>query len=400
MTIATTVLFVFLFLLVGCKTPEGAVNVESPGPVTEVGLILLGLDEAMISNSTRTEYRGKSWDAGGTGTTANVLAASEETQAAFTETARGEGVFEGVTAFTSLQGPDIITLSSSMQSATARFDSGRYVIEGLQAAAAFAAEDTLTVEADGETVEVDAPMPLPADPDTWLSAPDGLQTEVSLADGSFDGLFVYLLATGSSQPGQAGALGFVRSEELALEDGLRTGPLLSPTTIAELDARGLTPTDLWFGPMNVARQEGWFERELSVRAGRLFQTTGADLGLVTVSPDDEPCDYLQPREVQVGKTISSDADSCPDNVHYYRFVPPTEGVYTIEKTGARTLGYCEEEFEGGCICAFDINCCVDCTLDFSLPGGAPLPAGEPKQIYLDSSFGEGAYSFTITGPNP
>ncbi|MEO0605742.1 MAG: hypothetical protein AAF211_30195 [Myxococcota bacterium] len=394
MRIATLVL---LGLLVGCQKPDGSLDLDDPGPLTEIGLILLGLDAVMLSDSTQATWRGSAWELGGTGTTANVIAASEETEAAFTATERGEAVFEGVTAFRSLQGPDTITLRSSLQSVTARFDSDRYVIEGLQARGSYAVMDTLIVEADGNAVEVEAPMLLP-DPDAWIGAPDGLRTEVLLSDGAFDGLFVYVLATGSEQPGQSGAIGFVAAEELALDGGLRTGPLLSEATVAELDARGLVPTDLWFGPMNVAGQDGWFEREVPVQAGRLVQTTGADLGLGTVSPNEEPCDYLQPREVQVGKTISSDADTCPEMVHYYRFVPPTEGVYTIEKTGARSLGYCEEEFEGGCICGININCCVDCTLDFTLPGGAPLPAGEAKQIYIDSSFDPGPYSFTITGP--
>ncbi|MEO0603213.1 MAG: hypothetical protein AAF211_17370 [Myxococcota bacterium] len=112
----------------------------------------------------------------------------------------------------------------------------------------------------------------------------------------------------------------------------------------------------------------------------------------------EPCDYTQPQEVDVGVVVTSDADGCPDKLHFYRFTPTVQGTYQIEKSGSRGLGYCVDETADGCICGIDRNCCVDCTLDFVLPDGSPLPAGAPLQIYVDSAAESGEYTFTVTGP--
>lgn len=382
---------VLTLVLVGCSAVPYR---ETSSPNDPLDLRAEDRDAVMLSDSTAMTWSGTAWTPSGTGATANVIVATAGAAGAMTAIGR-ELVFEGVTAWTSEEGPDTITLTSDQQALTARFDTDHYVVEGLVPAAAFGASPTLTAEAGGASAEVEAPPALPAD---WLGAPEGLATTVRLPDGSFDGLFVYALAAGSATPGDAGAIGFVAAEDLVLEAGHRTGPILAPATVAELEARGLVPTDVWVGPMNVTWVDGWFDREVPLQAGRLVQLSAADLDVVVDPPDAEPCDHTMPQEVEVGATVSSAADGCADKLHYYRFTPPTAGAYTIEKTGGRFLGFCTTEDEFGCICAGGVNCCVDCTLDFVLPGGDPLPAGTPLQIYVDSQINDGPYTFTVRGP--
>jgi hypothetical protein len=115
----------------------------------------------------------------------------------------------------------------------------------------------------------------------------------------------------------------------------------------------------------------------------------------------EPCDFESPIEVEVGVPVSRALPSadCTGRAHFYRFSPLTSGVYSIQKSGLGSLGFCESEGEGGCICGININCCTECTLTFDLPNGDPLPAGSNNQIYIDNVGGDsGTYSFTVTGP--
>lgn len=113
----------------------------------------------------------------------------------------------------------------------------------------------------------------------------------------------------------------------------------------------------------------------------------------------EPCDYLAPAVAELGVTISAalPTASCASGLHFYRFTPATTGVYSIEKSGEGSLGFCETS-EGGCICAGNINCCSACTLTFDLPDGSPLPAGSNNEIYIDPGGSSGTYTFTIRGP--
>lgn len=114
----------------------------------------------------------------------------------------------------------------------------------------------------------------------------------------------------------------------------------------------------------------------------------------------EPCDYTNPKVVTLGETVTSDAPSasCTEGAHFYRFTPAVAGVYSIDKKGEGSLGYCSDESGAGCICGVNINCCSECVLTYSLPGGGDLPAGSNNQIYIDSETANAAYSFTITGP--
>ncbi|HMR10233.1 MAG TPA: hypothetical protein PKA88_30865, partial [Polyangiaceae bacterium] len=114
----------------------------------------------------------------------------------------------------------------------------------------------------------------------------------------------------------------------------------------------------------------------------------------------EPCDFQNPEVVTLGTAVTRELPSanCASKLHFYRFTPTTAGVYTITKSGAGNLGFCETA-AGGCICGVNINCCASCSLTFDLPSGAPLPAGSNNEIYIDPVGASGTYTFTVTGPN-
>lgn len=115
----------------------------------------------------------------------------------------------------------------------------------------------------------------------------------------------------------------------------------------------------------------------------------------------EPCDFQSPGVVQLGAAITASSPSamCASGLHFYRFTPAVAGIYSIAKSGGGSLGYCEDENDGGCICANNVNCCTSCTLEYALPSGDPLPAGSNNQIYIAPSADSSDYSFTVTGPN-
>ncbi len=123
-------------------------------------------------------------------------------------------------------------------------------------------------------------------------------------------------------------------------------------------------------------------------------------GTIDAMPNLEPCDFMNPKVVALGETVTSDAPSatCAGSVHFYRFTPEVAGAYSIDKKGEGSLGYCQDESGPGCICGVNINCCVECVLRYSLLDGGDLPAGSNNQIYIDSVTTNGPYTFTITGP--
>lgn len=127
----------------------------------------------------------------------------------------------------------------------------------------------------------------------------------------------------------------------------------------------------------------------------------AQSGAIDAPPQaGEPCDWTNPGIVALDVPVTSDPPTaaCVGAVHFYRFTPATTGVYSITKTGGGSVGFCDTEMDGGCICGVNINCCSDCTLMFDLPGGDPLPAGSNNQIYVTSDLTPDPYTFTVTGP--
>lgn len=236
-----------------------------------------GGDAIMLSDNTRLFNDGTSWSAGTPGVTANVIQAGAATEAAFEELEGGTLLFHDVPAWRSNEGNGDLTLGSSLQSATAIFDGEGYVLTGLTTGPAFADTDSLTVEAaEGGAVTVDAPPPL-SEPTSLLGDPQGLRTEVSVPDGTFDTLYVYLLADDGS-PGDDGLMRFVPAEDMALDGERRTAPLIDEEAIAALDSRGMSPVAIYVAYFNVAESNDFFPgRAVPVQAGRMFQVDPAEL---------------------------------------------------------------------------------------------------------------------------
>jgi hypothetical protein len=240
-------------------------------------------DAIMLSDNTQLAVNpGGGWIASGTGVTANVIQAHPDTQDRFDEEGVGLLVFRNVTAWRSNEGLPVIALESSLQNATATYDRTGYPITGLVAGPAFAATDALTITAsdpaDGSSrvATLDAPPPL-ADPATVLGPPTGLGTVVRIPDGTFDLLYVFVVANDAS-PGDDGLMRFVAAEDMALEAGDRVAPLLDPAAERALAERGLVPTTIYFAYFNEVESTPFFPgRAVPIQAGRMFQVAAFDL---------------------------------------------------------------------------------------------------------------------------
>jgi len=129
--------------------------------------------------------------------------------------------------------------------------------------------------------------------------------------------------------------------------------------------------------------------------------TAGNGGTAGAAGSGEPCDYQNPEVVTVGTPVTRELPSanCAAELHFYRFTPATTGVYTITKSGSGDLGFCDTEYETGCMCGVNINCCTSCSLTFDLTNGDPLPAGSNNQLWVAPSGGTGSYTFTVSGPN-
>jgi hypothetical protein len=216
------------------------------------------------------------WVDQGTGVTANVIVPTELVTEKFTETSEHCLVFEGVTLWQTHPGSASMTLSSSLQSATATLDGDRYVIGGLTASAAFAAEDELVVAAGSTEVRVPAPPPH-GDLAEHFGPPGGLATVFRAPAGELDVVTVFVTAT-SPYPGEAGIMCRYPAAALATEGAFLSGPLVDASTIATAGTRGLVPGLVFVGYFREVQDDTLFQgRTTYVQAGRMFRVAAADL---------------------------------------------------------------------------------------------------------------------------
>jgi hypothetical protein len=242
-------------------------------------------DAIMMSDNTRLLPNPEGgWTASLTGTTANVIQASERTSSHFEEVDDGLLAFTNVSMWESNQGEPSITLESSRQQATAvysagAYSGGAYSISGLLGGPAFDAVDTLAVRGEGEdppSIMVDVPMRL-ENPADVLGPASGFATEVRIPDGAFDLLYVFVVAE-DGMAGDDGLMRFVPAADMALDGGDRVEPLLDEAAIAALEDLDLEPITIYFAYYNVVETNLFFPgRTVPIQAGRMFQVAVTDL---------------------------------------------------------------------------------------------------------------------------
>lgn len=246
-------------------------------------------DAVMLSDNTRLTRSGGQWAAMPVGVTANVIHAHADLDPLFHPLAPGGLVYGGVSTFRSNGGLTPITLRSGRQTGTATFAAGRYTIAGLAAGAAFNSTDTLTVEhqpASGPLVSVSVPAPTapPANPNMVFGPPAGFDTPITLPDGTFDTLYVFLLlrAPGATPPpGEFAVMLFRSASSLTLSNGSRVANLVDGPGLALLRELGWSVQTAYVAAFNTSQTSLFFPglRAVPVQAGRMFQLSGADLGL-------------------------------------------------------------------------------------------------------------------------
>jgi hypothetical protein len=219
---------------------------------------------------------------GGVGALANVVHPTSTVINKMSATAGGAVIYEGVPTFASLEGASPITLTSSLQTATATHDGARYAITGLTGSAVFANSDMLTVTGappGAASVEVTVSAPAPVDAADVFGELAGLRTKVSHTDGAFDAFAITVTLTGSSKTGDAGILRVVPASDLPLRSGKREMPILDDATIAELEDRGLKADQVYVAVINEVDDASLFPDEvpIPVQAGRSFQVDADDL---------------------------------------------------------------------------------------------------------------------------
>jgi hypothetical protein len=242
-------------------------------------------DAVMLSENTRLTKSGTGWSAASPGATANVIAASPAVSVHFFGVGRGTQLYASVPGFTSLPGLSPLQLHSSLQTGTATFDGMRYAITGLTGSAVYAATDTLTVThtpSDGGTpvtLSVAAPPPI-ADVTSLFGARAGLKTTVQLADGTFDVMFVSVVAGPPGAPaGQNGVLRSVAAADMTLVGNLRVAPLVDDETLAAMTELGWVAQTVYVAAYRQTLSPLFFPeaQPVPVQAGRMFQVSVADL---------------------------------------------------------------------------------------------------------------------------
>ncbi len=248
------------------------------------GPVRIGGDAIMLSNNTAVAYDGSAWTFGATGVTANVIAAAPSVADKFERVSDTTLIYEGVALFSSVEGPAELTLSSSLQTATASWNAGprTYTINGLVGAPAFGASDSLAVTAtvDGSPVTVTVPAPAEVGlPEQVFGPPAGWDTTVSFPDGGFDTLYVFVATTGGSGTGEAGLMRFVPAEDMTAGEGRRSATLMDAGGADALAARGLVPSVVYVAAYNEDESDPFFGLGSPVQAGRMFQLDPLALGL-------------------------------------------------------------------------------------------------------------------------
>jgi hypothetical protein len=244
----------------------------------------LGLDALMLSENVRLTRSGSGWAAGAPGVTANVIHATDTVLQGFHPANFESKLYGGITSFQSNRGLTPLTLRSSRQTGTATHNGTRYVVSGLTGSAVWGASDGLTVSAPnpdgGADLSLTVPAPGPLDPNLTFGPRSGLSTEVRLADGTFDVLFVSASAGPAGAPaGTTGLLRTVRAADMQLSGTDRVAPLVDEKTITAFADLGWTVTTLYVAAYREQETDVFFPglRPLPVQAGRMFQLTAAEL---------------------------------------------------------------------------------------------------------------------------
>ncbi len=251
-------------------------------------------DAVMLSDNTRLTRSGASWSAQATGVTANLIASSDAISKNFAAlNAESVGV-DGIGTFSGRVGLPRFRFVSGRQTATWSHNGTGYTQTGLVAGAAYNATDSLTVTglfADGGTatlpdagpavVTLNAPPLLPA-AGQLFGPRAGLATPVRLPDGTFDTLYVSLLAP-SARGGSGGIFRTVRAVDMALDGGLREAPVLDDASLQAISDWGIDGGTVYIAAYRQQSVEGFFSetdggaRAVPVQAGRMVQVNVADL---------------------------------------------------------------------------------------------------------------------------
>ena len=139
-------------------------------------------------------------------------------------------------------------------------------------------EDALTVEYEGTEEVLESP-PGFDDANALLGDPAGAATPFFAPDGTFDGVFVYAVASGGSV-GDSGALCWYDASTMELDGAFRRTELLDEATVEGLDGQGLAVTQISVAYMTLAFADGLFpeqERPAPLQAGRMISVAATDL---------------------------------------------------------------------------------------------------------------------------
>jgi len=237
-------------------------------------------DAVMMSDFTHLTWDGAGWTAGATSAAANLVHATDARLDAFIDASASCRIFVDVESWDSNEGVSPISLTSSLQGAMATWDASgsRYVIDGLLGSPIFGDEDALTVEYEGTEEVLESP-PGFDDANALLGDPAGAATPFFAPDGTFDGVFVYAVASGGSV-GDSGALCWYDASTMELDGAFRRTELLDEATVEGLDGQGLAVTQISVAYMTLAFADGLFpeqERPAPLQAGRMISVSATDL---------------------------------------------------------------------------------------------------------------------------
>ena len=246
----------------------------------ELARLIWGAD-IMLADLSPVARVGATWESQGTAVAANIILPDDTVTSTFTEVTDHCTVFEGVSEWRSEEGIASFDLVSSMQQAQATYDAaaGRYVISGLVAAPAFAMTDQLVLmdAAGEELLRLDAPPP-PADPGLLLGPPEGLRTVFHAPSGAYDHIVVFAADAGGIS-GQSGVMCGYEPGDTTLNLPSDDVPLVDSEAVAELQARGITPTSVSVAYHRATTTDAVFDDTITVHAGRMIQVGAGDLGL-------------------------------------------------------------------------------------------------------------------------
>ncbi|MBL8953264.1 MAG: hypothetical protein JNK82_20970, partial [Myxococcaceae bacterium] len=250
-------------------------------------------DDIMLADNTQLSRNNDSWvSAAGTGLTANVIQAHDDVLEKSHPIAPGGRFNAGIARWRSNVKWQDIVLRTQRQTATARHNGTSYTFTGLTAGPAF--DDVDTVDDDDDYFEAQAvpasgppvtetliaPPPL-SNVNTAFGAPQGFDTVITLPEGTFDTLYVYLVLRPPGTPEGEFSVALNRpASSLQRVGGNRVAPLVDGPALPHLRALGWPVRTVYVAYFNTVLTSKFFDgRAVPMRAGRMWQFTGADLRL-------------------------------------------------------------------------------------------------------------------------